>query len=94
MHADFRNPLFLNNFISDAGKLQPRRRTRLPAKMHRDLARQVKLSRALALMCPTEKIKPARPPFRTPFRKPQYTPVSVGSAAQTSGGDVTIAAEN
>jgi ribosomal protein S18 len=58
VHADFRNPLFLNNFISDAGKLQPRRRTRLSAKAHRELARHIKLSRQLALMCPTAKIRP------------------------------------
>lgn len=63
-NADFRNPLFLNNFISEAGKLEPRRRTRLPAKMHRELARQVKLSRALALLNPTAKIRPMRPNYR------------------------------
>lgn len=60
-NADFRNPLFLNNFISEAGKLEPRRRTRLPAKMHRELARQVKLSRALALLNPIAKVRPMRP---------------------------------
>jgi ribosomal protein S18 len=58
--ADFRNPAFLNNFISDAGKLNPKRRTRLPAKMHRELARQVKLARSLALMNPVGKVMPPR----------------------------------
>ena len=59
-NGDFRNPMFLNSFISDAGKLMPRRRTRLPAKMHRELARQVKLSRQLALMNPIAKVRPMR----------------------------------
>lgn len=58
--ADFRNPSFLNNFISDAGKLNPKRRTRLPAKMHRELGRQVKLARSLALMNPISKVMPPR----------------------------------
>jgi ribosomal protein S18 len=66
--ADFRNPSFLNNFISDAGKLSPKRRTRLPAKMHRELARQVKLARSLALMNPTNKVMPARQ-MRSPMIK-------------------------
>lgn len=55
--SDFRNPAFLRNFVSDAGKLQPRRKTRLPAKVHRELARQVKLARALGLMSPTSKLQ-------------------------------------
>jgi ribosomal protein S18 len=66
--ADFRNPSFLNNFISDAGKLNPKRRTRLPAKMHRELARQVKLARSLALMNPVGKVVPPRQ-MRSPMIK-------------------------
>jgi len=68
--ADFRNPSFLNNFISDAGKLNPKRRTRLPAKMHRELARQVKLARSLALMNPVGKVMPPRQ-MRSPMIKRQ-----------------------
>jgi len=53
--GDFRNANFLRNFLNESGKLLPRRKTRLPAKVHRELARQVKLSRAMALMNPTTK---------------------------------------
>lgn len=60
--ADFRNPALLNNFIGPSGKLEPRRRTRLPSKLHREMVRQVKLARALAVMCPTAKVLPPRPP--------------------------------
>ena len=59
--ADFRNPVLLNNFIGPSGKLEPRRRTRLPSKLHREMVRQVKLARALALMSPTAKVLPPRP---------------------------------
>lgn len=53
---DFRNPNFLNNFISESGKINPRRQTRLPAKMHRTVVRQIKFARSLALMCPTSRV--------------------------------------
>ena len=53
---DFRNPNFLNNFISESGKINPRRQTRLPAKLHRIVVRQIKLARSLALMCPTARV--------------------------------------
>jgi ribosomal protein S18 len=70
--SDFRNPAFLNNFISDAGKLSPKRRTKLPAKMHRELARQVKLARSLALMNPVGKVMPPRQ-VRSPMIKRSST---------------------
>lgn len=53
---DFRNPNFLNNFITESGKINPRRQTRLPAKLHRNVVRQIKLARSLALMCPTARV--------------------------------------
>lgn len=53
--ADFRNTGFLTYFLKDSGKLIPRRRTNLPAKLHRELMREIKLSRTLALMDPMSK---------------------------------------
>jgi ribosomal protein S18 len=50
--VDFRNVALLALAVSEAGKLAPRRRTRLPARAHRELGRAVKLARALALLHP------------------------------------------
>jgi ribosomal protein S18 len=50
--VDFRNVALLALAVSEAGKLAPRRRTRLPARAHRELSRAVKLARALALLHP------------------------------------------
>jgi ribosomal protein S18 len=47
--ADFRNAQFLTNFVSEAGKLVPRRRTRLQQKLHRHLCRQVRPALRAAL---------------------------------------------
>ncbi len=41
--ADFRNQTFLNTFISELGKLPPKRTTRLQQKTHRHLCRQIKV---------------------------------------------------
>ncbi|BDA42118.1 probable 30S ribosomal protein S18 at C-terminar half [Coccomyxa sp. Obi] len=48
--ADFRNQAFLNRFISELGKLPPKRTTRLQQKTHRHLCRQIKLARQMALL--------------------------------------------
>lgn len=48
--ADFRNTEFLTYFLKDSGKLVPRRRTKLPAKLHRELMREIKLARSLGLV--------------------------------------------
>lgn len=53
--ADFRNTSFLTYFLKDSGKLVSRRRTALPAKLHRELMREIKLARSLALMDPMSK---------------------------------------
>lgn len=53
--ADFRNVNFLSYFVKETGKLVPRRKTALPAKLHRELMREIKLSRSLALMDPLSK---------------------------------------
>ena len=41
--ADFCNLRFLSMFVSETGKVPPRRRTRLSQKVHRHLARQIKV---------------------------------------------------
>lgn len=41
---------FLATFVTDVGKLIPRRHTRLPAKLQRRVARAVKTARAMAVM--------------------------------------------
>lgn len=48
--ADFRNQGFLNQFISELGKLPPKRTTRLQQKTHRHLCRQIKASAALCTL--------------------------------------------
>ena len=40
--ADFRNQAFLNRFITELGKLPPKRTTRLQRKTHRHLCRTIK----------------------------------------------------
>jgi ribosomal protein S18 len=58
--ADFRNTNFLTYFLKDSGKLVPRRKTALPAKLHRELMREIKISRSLALMDPMSKSTASR----------------------------------
>lgn len=48
--ADFKNLSFLNRFVTDTGRLIARRQTKLRQKVHRHVARQVKLARQLALL--------------------------------------------
>lgn len=59
--ADFRNQAFLNRFISELGKLPPKRTTRLQQKTHRHLCRQIKVLLSLLAgmsisICPRESI--------------------------------------
>ena len=58
--ADFRNTNFLTYFLKDSGKLVPRRKSSLPAKLHRELMREIKLARSLALMDPMSKSTASR----------------------------------
>lgn len=44
------NPDFLNKFVSETGRIYPRRVTGISAKLHRKVTREVKRSRALNLM--------------------------------------------
>lgn len=48
--VDFRNTALLRHFVSDSGRLRPRRETKLPRSLQRRVAKAVKLSRQMALM--------------------------------------------
>ena len=48
--ADFRNLEFLNEFVSKGGQIIPRSKSKLQAKVHRHLARQIKTARVMALL--------------------------------------------
>jgi len=47
---DYKNPDILKRFVTEAGKLLPRRVTGLPARFHRKITREVKRARAVLLM--------------------------------------------
>lgn len=46
----YTNPELLQRFLSDTGKLIPRRVTGLPAWLHRKVTREVKRARAINLL--------------------------------------------
>ncbi|KAJ9515949.1 hypothetical protein QJQ45_016877 [Haematococcus lacustris] len=50
LYSDFRNVGFLENFLSPAGKLLPRSKTKLPPVAHRDVMRKIKTARNMALI--------------------------------------------
>lgn len=54
--TDYRNVKMLNRFVSDTGKILPRRRTGLSAKHQRRIAQTIKVARQLALLPYTEKL--------------------------------------
>lgn len=47
---NYLNPEFLAKFVSETGKLYPRRQTGVSAKVHRKITREVKRARAVNLM--------------------------------------------
>lgn len=47
---DFRNTEFLKKFVTEKGKILPRRVTGMTAKHHRKLAKMIKRSRNVLLM--------------------------------------------
>lgn len=47
---DYRNDRLLRKFISERGKIIPRRTTGIPAKFQRRLTREIKRARHLALL--------------------------------------------
>ncbi len=54
--TDFKNVDILRRFLSETGKILPRRRTGLNAQEHRKLARTIKRARMLGLLPFTEKL--------------------------------------
>ncbi len=49
-YIDYKEPKKLYKFISDQGKIIPRRVTGLSAKQHRELVRAIKRARQIALL--------------------------------------------
>jgi small subunit ribosomal protein S18 len=54
--TDYHDAKMLRRFISDSGKILPRRRTGLSAKNQRRLAGTIKIARQLALLPFTDKL--------------------------------------
>ncbi|MEM8955085.1 MAG: 30S ribosomal protein S18 [Verrucomicrobiota bacterium] len=49
-NVDYKNPEYLSKFVSETGKIYPRRTTGVSAKLHRKITREIKRARALNLM--------------------------------------------
>lgn len=47
---DHKNPELLKRFVSETGKILPRRVTGVPAYLHRKITREIKRARAMLLM--------------------------------------------
>ena len=47
---DFKNPEILKRFVTEAGKILPRRVTGMPAHFHRKITREIKRARQALLM--------------------------------------------
>ena len=47
---DYKNPEILKRFITESGKILPRRLTGMPAHLHRKITRAIKRSRSVLLM--------------------------------------------
>jgi small subunit ribosomal protein S18 len=47
---DYKNPDLLKRFVTEAGKILPRRATGMPAHFHRKINREIKRARAVLLM--------------------------------------------
>lgn len=54
---DFRNARLLTQFVSDTGKILPKRKTGLSSKVQRKMSRVIKLSRVMGILPFTEKLK-------------------------------------
>ncbi|AWN21906.1 30S ribosomal protein S18 [Deinococcus irradiatisoli] len=54
--TDYKDVKMLRRFVSDTGKILPRRRTGLSAKHQRRIAQTIKLARQMALLPYTEKL--------------------------------------
>ncbi len=47
---DYKNPEILKKFVTESGKILPRRLTGMPAHFHRKITREIKRARAVLLM--------------------------------------------
>ncbi len=47
---DHKNPDLLRRFVTESGKILPRRVTGMPAHLHRKITREIKRARAVLLM--------------------------------------------
>lgn len=47
---DYKNPDILKKFVTETGKILPRRATGMPAHFHRKITREIKRSRSVLLM--------------------------------------------
>ena len=47
---NYKHPEFLGKFVSETGKIYPRRVTGVSAKLHRQITREIKRARSLNLM--------------------------------------------
>ena len=47
---DYKNPDILKKFVTESGKILPRRLTGMPAHFHRKITRAIKRARAVLLM--------------------------------------------
>ena len=47
---DYKNPELLKRFVTESGKILPRRVTGMPAHLHRKITREIKRARAALLM--------------------------------------------
>lgn len=47
---DYRNPDLLKKFVTESGKILPRRITGMPSKLHRKLNQEIKRARNLLLV--------------------------------------------
>jgi small subunit ribosomal protein S18 len=47
---DYKNPELLKRFITESGKILPRRLTGVPAHLHRRITRAIKRARAVLLL--------------------------------------------
>jgi small subunit ribosomal protein S18 len=47
---DYKNPDILKRFVTESGKILPRRVTGMPAHFHRKINREIKHARAVLLM--------------------------------------------
>jgi len=48
--VDYKNPELLKRFVTESGKILPRRVTGMSARMHRKITSEIKRARAVLLM--------------------------------------------